>query len=143
MELLRQITKWSLLRRAVGLVFLISGFSKSLHPETLQATAEFYHLDSQWLPIVTGLAVIIETFIGQALVLRPIGGIARYAATLLFIFSIHLSLILSSNNPPSCGCPGVAMVFQDSRSQAIFGIVRNATMMLVLVPSFSISAYRT
>jgi uncharacterized membrane protein YphA (DoxX/SURF4 family) len=126
--LLRQIP------RAIGLIFVIAGFSKAWDTATLAESLGFYHIPARYLPMLTWSAVVSEILIGQMLLLG-LGGRKFVALTvfILIVFCAHLIVILKSNHPPDCGCVGLMFKFESTRSKAIFGLVRNFTMMIGLV----------
>jgi len=121
----------------VGLLLLWAGLGKLIHPG--QATAALESLEMPYLlaSIVMVGVVSAELYLGVLLVFRKD---LRYALgatmSMMFVFAVFLWYLTTLADPPSCGCLGLTGMFESSKREAYFGVVRNCVLFLILKVSY-------
>jgi len=77
----------------------------------------------------------VEGMLGVLLLLSPTAAFRWMAAGLLVAFTMFLTVLALSADPPSCGCFGLVMHFRSARTEAIIGIGRNLMLVGLLLSS--------
>jgi uncharacterized membrane protein YphA (DoxX/SURF4 family) len=126
-----------------GIILIFAGVGKMYDPYTgrsaiLAVSGELF--PSAGVGVGQSSALIATvTFLELALgLVLLLGTLRRHAAIaailLLIIFSVYLSALLVIPDAPSCGCATMwGSSILDTRSQAVFGIVRNISFVFLLV----------
>lgn len=84
-------------------------------------------------PAVVGVVVAVEFFVGLWLFLLPGSRRSRTAAAaLLTVFSVMLALLLTLDDPPSCGCFGAMFAWVSARNEIWFSLGRNLLCLAVI-----------
>lgn len=78
--------------------------------------------------------MFVEILIGVSLVVHFYSRVMRSIAILMFVvFSGLLLMLLTEENPVSCGCLGISPDGMGSHAELVFGLVRNAFLIAMLV----------
>ena len=86
------------------------------------------------LVIMAQVVMFVEILIGVSLVVHFYSRIMRLIAIMMFIvFSGILLILLAEENPISCGCLGISPDGMGSHAEIVFGLVRNAFLIAMLV----------
>lgn len=130
---------------SLGVVFLVTGVSKLVSIAAFQGAVDAIvsqALASSTLPLATVRQVVsiatpgVEVCLGGALIVycrRPRIP-AAMSALLLVAFSGLLGLLLTMDQPPSCGCLGSWEVFRTGAKEgAVIGLFRNAGLLILAV----------
>lgn len=129
----------------VGVLLCYAAVSKALaipmFALVIQSTVPFASNASTSTLIVLAQAVVfVEIFVGASLVLHFFSGLMRLFAIGMFVaFSGILSMQLTEENPISCGCLGISPDGMGSHAEIVFGLMRNAFLIAILV---AVSVYR-
>lgn len=121
------------IRTGSALLFLWAGIDMALHPATVFLTLATLGLSlklAEWLTIIVAA---LEATAGIMLLNHirfPEATI--FTNGLLLIFCAFLYFLRTLANPPSCGCPGLHGIFDSAHAEALLGLLRNVTLMLLL-----------
>jgi hypothetical protein len=128
------------LPRVVGIVLVLAALVTATDTTTMHQALSFYGFAIGTIYVLVWVIVLTEAALGQTLLLG-LGGRIVPAATLalLLVFCAHLGFLYHSTHPPDCGCPGLIVKFRDAHAQAIFGLGRNAVLVVALLPSLTSS----
>jgi hypothetical protein len=117
----------------VGLLFLYSGLSKLLWPGHAVMALVSFDLPLVWADWLVYALVITELYLGAMLVLRiDLRLTLSLSMGLMFCFVAFMWYLSTLANPPACGCLGLTGIFESTRHEAIFGLLRNVTLMVLL-----------
>jgi hypothetical protein len=113
-----------------GILFLIAGILKLAHPAPATMGLESLEIPyqmSKWT--VIGLTVI-ELYLGVLLVFKiDLRYSISFSMALMFGFLLYLWYLTTLAHPPSCGCLGLTGIFQSTKSEAVFGVLRNCLLL--------------
>jgi hypothetical protein len=120
-----------------GLLFLYTAGAKLLHPGRAVAALEALGLSVGLADSMVAAVIVIELYLGVLLALRID---LKYALTLsigvIFVFTGFLWYLAMLADPPACGCLGLTGVFDSSKHEAVFGVVRNCAILWALKLSY-------
>ena len=129
------------LPRLVGLLFLYAGTYKMLWPGQATMALEIIGLSKGLAGFAVSVALMVEMYLG---VLLLTGIDHRYALgvsiALMPVFTVYLFYLSTLAHPPSCGCVGLAGIFNSSRHEAVFGLLRNCVILWMLKLAFDADA---
>lgn len=119
-----KINKTNIFSIIVGIVFIISGFSKSLDSSSFAETINSYGIGDLWF--MSPVIIIIEMFLGLSLLLKI--QLKRISfISLIFLIGLTLTYIYGwlFNDITDCGCFGDINILNSS---PIFTLVRNTIL---------------
>ena len=123
----------------VGLLLSYAAVSKAMNIPifafVIQSTVPFAgNASTPTLVMMAQGVMFAEILIGVSLVVHFYSRIMRSVAIVMFVvFSGILLMLLAEENPVSCGCLGISPDGMGSRAELIFGLVRNAFLIAMLV----------
>lgn len=118
----------------LGFVFLISGFIKLFDASVTVATFVSLNFSENTAEILTFCLLFYEISIGVYLVfLKERNIVPKICLVTLCLFSAYLIYLLTLQKPPSCGCFGALKLFRSNKQEAVFGLVRNLALILLLL----------
>src|SRR5690242_2775782 len=125
------------LPRLIGFLFLYAGVHKLFWPGQVTLALETIGFSNGLAGTVVALVLIAEIYLGTLLLT---GIEARYAMgvsiALMLIFTGYMFYLSTMAHPPSCGCVGLTGIFNSSKHEAIFGLLRNCIILWLLKLSF-------
>lgn len=124
-----KINKTNLFSIIVGVVFIISGFSKSLDATTFAKTINLYEIANLWF--LSPVIIIFEIFLGLSLLLKI--QLKRISfISIIFLAGLTLTYIYGwlFKDITDCGCFGHINILNSS---PIFTLVRNAILIYLCV----------
>lgn len=124
-----KINKTNLFSIIVGIVFIISGFSKSLDATTFAKTINLYEIANLWF--LSPVIIIFEIFLGLSLLLKI--QLKRISfISIIFLAGLTLTYIYGwlFKDITDCGCFGHINILNSS---PIFTLVRNAILIYLCV----------
>ena len=124
-----KINKTNLFSIIVGIVFIISGFSKSLDATTFAKTINLYEIANLWF--LSPVIIIFEIFLGLSLLLKI--QVKRISfISIIFLIGLTLTFIYGwiFKDITDCGCFGNINILSSS---PIFTLVRNAILIYLCV----------
>lgn len=132
--------------RGIGILFVIASLAKANAPqdtrEAVLAVAGVLdgvlgfaeEAPSASASIIAAIAAS-EFFLGGWLLIAPRSRAARILTTsMLLVFCIALGLLLTLDNPPSCGCFGALRVWTSARVEHWFGLGRDLLCIAIVLP---------
>lgn len=121
------------LPKIIGLVFLYAGVSKLFWPGTATLALETIGFSKGLAAASVIVALIAELYLG-ALLLAGIDWRFALGAciVLMLLFTGYMFYLSTLAHPPSCGCLGLTGIFNSSKHEAVFGLVRNCTILWML-----------
>jgi uncharacterized membrane protein YphA (DoxX/SURF4 family) len=119
--------------RAVGVLFLVSGFGKAADSAPLASVLAFDGFPQWAIPPLVWVIVLSEIVLGQAMVLGW-GGVRTtlLAVGTLIVYTAQLGFLLTQADAPNCACLQLVQLYQSARESHIAGIVRNGILLLAL-----------
>ena len=119
-----KVNKINIFSLIVGLIFIISSFSKSLDSTSFAETINSYQIGNLWF--LSPVIIIVEMFLGLSLLLKIQ---LKRVSFISLIFLICLTLVYIYgwlfNDITDCGCFGHINILNSS---PIFTLVRNAVL---------------
>lgn len=117
----------------VGMLLLWSGLFKLLLPAEAIAALGVAGMPHSLADYSVGTVTVIELYLGFILIFKlDLKAGLALASGLFLVFTIFLSYLATLANPPSCGCLGLTAIFESSRQNALFGLVRNCLILWLL-----------
>jgi hypothetical protein len=114
----------------LGLLFLSSGLFKLFRP--MQATLALESLEIRYdlAKSVIAAITVIELYLGIILLLRMSRRWALSLSTaMMLVFTIFVFYLSLLAHPPSCGCLMLTGLFESTRDDARFGVLRNCLIL--------------
>lgn len=124
-----KINKTNLFSIIVGVIFIISGFSKSLDATSFAKTINLYEIANLWF--LSPVIIIFEIFLGLSLLLKI--QIKRISLiSVIFLVGLTLTYIYGwmFKDITNCGCFGNINILNSS---PIFTLVRNAILIYLCI----------
>lgn len=124
-----KINKSNLFSIIVGVIFIISGFSKSLDATTFAKTINLYEIANLWF--LSPVIIIFEIFLGLSLLLKI--QLKRISLiSVIFLVGLTLTYIYGwmFKDITNCGCFGNINILNSS---PIFTLVRNAILIYLCI----------
>lgn len=125
------------LPKLIGFLFLYAGVHKLFWPGQATMGLETIGFSKSLAAAAVILALIVELYLGTLL----LAGIdLRYAMSasiaLMLLFTGYMFYLSTLAHPPSCGCLGLTGIFNSSRHEAVFGLLRNCIILWLLKLAF-------
>ena len=119
--------------RIIGLLFLIAAVSKLTHPATSENALIAIGLSPLWAVNVIFVVTVLEVYLSFLLLFEKDLRFSLVASmSLMTVFVIFTFYLSTMANPPSCGCLGLARIFESSRYEAFGSLVRNCLILWLL-----------
>lgn len=126
---------------SVGALFLWAGLHTIWQPAEVALALAVLTMNIKLSTVLAICVGVVQIHIGLLLLLRHSSDEAlRWGIALLFCFTVFLWYLRTLATPPSCGCPGLHGLFSSNCDAALFGMIRNVVLMLLLLGTFA--AYR-
>lgn len=113
-----------------GLMFVWAGIYKLLYPGAATMALEVIGVPNGWARGLVGSVTAAELYLGAILL---VGRNRRYALNLatgvMLAFTLYLFYLTTLAHPPSCGCLGLTGIFENSRFEALLGLIRNCIIL--------------
>jgi hypothetical protein len=117
----------------IGCIFLFSAISKLLWPDTITASFRVLGTPQSVARILPFGLAAYELYLGSLLLFANKRlFVPMLALTTLIVFTGYLLFLVALQNPPSCGCVGAIRFFESNKKEAVLGLVRNVTLLLLL-----------
>lgn len=117
-------------RRACGLLLCFAGFQTIASPATAVRAVAVGLPGIEHVGLVVGVSALCELWIGVALMLAPHARAARVMASIMLVAYItFVASLWIRGVDVRCGCP---LTPGSGEMSYLFGIVRNALMLMVL-----------
>jgi hypothetical protein len=98
---------------------------------------ESLDLPYNWAKAIVASVIALELYLGAILLLKFSLKFALILATgLMFVFTAYLWYLSTMANPPSCGCLGLTGIFNSSKNEAVFGLLRNCVILWALKSAY-------
>ena|SRR2546426_9227113 len=121
----------------LGVLFVYSGIYKLLHPGPATMGLESLDVPYGWAKAIVAGVTALELYLGSILVLRiSLKYALIFSTALMFAFTGYLFYLSALAHPPSCGCLGLTGIFQNTRHEALLGLVRNCAILWVIKWSY-------
>lgn len=121
------------LPQLIGFLFLYAGVHKLFWPGQATLALETLGFSKGLAGATVALVLIAEIYLGTLLLT---GIDSRYAMgasiALMLIFTGYMFYLSVIAHPPSCGCLGLTGIFNSSKHEAIFGLLRNCIILWLL-----------
>ncbi len=117
----------------VGILLLYAGIYKILFPSEATYALEALSMSYGLAAMIIATVTILELYLGVCLICKICFRFTLIAASSLFFgFTLFLWYLSTLADPPGCGCLGLETVFESTRANAVFGILRNCVILWVL-----------
>ena len=118
----------------VGFVFIIYGTAKLFSPYLTVAVFGIFGVSPSIAYWLTICLIAVDIYLGVSLVVlrdRRVAPIVAFCC--LCIFSCYLVYLITLAEPPDCGCGGIVRLFESNKSNAVFGLFRNVSLLIGLL----------
>jgi hypothetical protein len=123
----------------VGILFVLSGLWKLFKPGELIESFASHNLPGYLSTPFVYILALIEIYVAYALFVARNKRIAVMMGIIcLSVFTLYLGYLASMAHPPKCGCGRLMEIFMSNRKNAVFGILRNVTLIALLRAYLSI-----
>lgn len=125
----------------LGLVFLYGGLYKLYNPSAAELALTSLDVPDLLSRIIVALVTVVELSLGGVLLFRSrLRDSLVFAGSTLFVFTIYLWYLSTLSHPPSCGCLGLTGIFENTRQAAVFGILRNVFLLIMVLLAYKLAS---
>lgn len=123
--------------RLVGLIFLYAASSKLLYPAQAIGALESLGFRYVWADGLVFGVIALELYLGLILLLHvDLKWGLSASMGLMFLFVVFMWYLSAKTKPPSCGCLGLTHIFNSTKQEAFFGLLRNCVILWALKLSY-------
>lgn len=114
----------------LGVLFLYSGAYKLLYPGLATMSLETLGLSRTLAEVAVTGAIVLELYLGLILLVKlDLKWGLGLSTGMMFLFTCYMWYLSTLADPPRCGCLGLTGLFESSKSDAYFGVLRNVLIL--------------